>query len=122
MDFRSTCTVQAASALAGGVVLLVVPGVLLVIFGLGTAASTVLVARMLGGVLFALGATLIGVRDLASGPARTRVVVGNAACDACITVYLLAAASQGGLGRLGWLLALLFAVNAVSWLATLRAA
>src|SRR5688500_4198376 len=109
MDYRSVCTVQAASALAAGAALLVVPWLLLGLFGIATDDSTILVGRMLGGVLFALGATLIGVRDLEPGPTRIRVIVGNATCDACITVFLLAEAWRGGTGRLGWILALLFA-------------
>lgn len=121
MDYRSVCTMQAASALVGGTALLLMPALVIGVFGIGTEASTLLVTRMLGGVLFALGAALIGARELEAGPTRTRVIVGNAACDLCITLFLLADAYRGVTGRLGWVLALLFLSNALSWLVALRA-
>jgi hypothetical protein len=96
------------------------PALVVGIFGIGTDASTLLVARMLGGVLFALGATLIGARDVEAGPTRIRVIVGNAACDVCITVFLLTDAWRGALPWTGWVLAALFASNALSWLVALR--
>jgi hypothetical protein len=120
VDYRSVCTIQAASALIGGTVLLLMPASLLLLFGLETDVSTLLVARMLGGMMFALGATLIGARELDAGPTRVRVIVGNATCDLCITVFLLADCYRGALGWPAGALALLFASNIASWLVTLR--
>jgi hypothetical protein len=117
LDFRSTCVVQAVSALLAGAVLLVAPGVLLGLFGLAGPASTELLGRMFGGVLIALGATLIAARDLADPVARRWLLVGNAVCDAAITGFLALAVSGGLTGPIGWVLVALFAINAISWVA-----
>ena len=120
MDFRAVCTTQAFSALGGGAFLLVLPGPLLSLFGLGTESGTQLVARMLGGVLFALGATLFGVRDLEPRDQRIRVTVGNAVCDGLITGWIALDVARGALPMLALVLVALFAINCASWLITLR--
>ena len=90
------------------------------LFGLGTESGTQLVARMLGGVLFALGATLFGARDLDDREKKVRVAVGNAVCDGLITGWILMDAARGAISALGYVLAGLFAINCLSWLVSLR--
>jgi len=118
--YRTVCTAQAGASLAGGFVLLILPAPLLGFFTLPTDPSTQLVARILGAVLFALGATLLGVRDVADRDQRTRVIAGNAACDLSVTILLLSATVAGALGPTAWLLTALFAANAGSWMLAYR--
>ena len=119
-DFRTVCTVQAAASLTSGAALLIVPAPILGLFALPADQGTVLVARILGGVLFALGATLLGVRDVKDRDARVRVMMGNASCDLSVALLVGAASITGALGAAGWALAGLFALNAASWLLALR--
>ena len=121
-NYRAVCATQAASSLVAGVVLLLFPVVLLGPLGLPTEVGTQVVARILGGVLFALGATLIGAREATDGPTVLRVTVGNLVCDASVALLITSATVSGALGPLGYGLAALFASNAVSWLVSLRAA
>lgn len=117
--FRTTCTVQSVASLVGGAALLLVPGPLLGLFGLA-GPDAAIVARILGGVLFALGATLLGVRDVTDRDQRTRVIVGNLSCDGSVAILLLSASASGALGAAGWALTALFAANAASWLFAYR--
>jgi hypothetical protein len=120
VDFASVVRIQMFSAIGGGVLLLAVPGLLLAPFGLGGSPGTEIVARLLGGVLFALGATLAGVRDVTDRPAQIRVCVGNAVCDGCIALFLAVDTTRGVIGVAGWLLVAIFAGNCLSWLVALR--
>jgi hypothetical protein len=120
MSFRAVCSTQAASSLVSGAVLLVLPSPLLGLFGLPHDAGTQIVARILGGVLFALGASLLGARELTGREARVRVMLGNAVCDGCVALLLGSAWLAGQLPTTGAALALLFAGNCVSWLVALR--
>jgi hypothetical protein len=119
-SFRTVCTTQAASALASGALLLVLPWPVLALFSLPTEPGTQIVARILGGVLFALGATLLGARDVEDPSQRLRILLGNAVCDGSVAVLLLASVATGTLTLSGAGLALLFAVNAGTWLLVLR--
>ncbi|HMV66849.1 MAG TPA: hypothetical protein PKA64_08370 [Myxococcota bacterium] len=119
MSFSSTCRLQALSALIGGLVLLAAPGALLGVF-MASSAPTRLVGRMLGGVLVALAAALVGSAELEDHGARRQVAIGNALCDAAITVALALAVRDHTLRPVGWALVALFAVNALSWLLALR--
>ena len=119
MDFASVVRVQMVSALGGGVALLVVPGLLLAPFGLTPTPHLEVVARMLGGVLFALGATLAGVGGVTDRPTQIRVCVGNAVCDGSIALFLTVATLGATLNLFGWALVAIFAGNCLSWLVAL---
>ncbi len=120
MDFAGVVRVQMLSALVGGAVMLVVPGALLSVFGLTPTPHVELLGRLFGGVLFALAATLAGVRDVTDRPAQIRVCVGNALCDGAIALFLAVDTSRGVLGVAGWALMAVFAGNCLSWLVALR--
>lgn len=114
-DYRSVCRVHAGSALGGGLVLLLLPQLLLGVFGLGRGWETVVVGRMLGAILFALGATLLAAAEITDPVLRRRVAIGNGACDLSITLFLGAGCATGALPLPAWLLVLLFGGNALSW-------
>jgi hypothetical protein len=122
MNYTSVCRIQALSSLVAGAVLLVVPGPLLALFGLPGDLGTQVLARMLGGVLWALGATLIVAKDASDRESRTRVCIGNAVCDGCVAMFLSAYTLRGALSATGWILVAIFAWNALSWLLALRLA
>jgi len=121
MSFRQVCGTQAWSALLFGVLLLATPGLILRLLAVPVDASTALLVQVLGGMLFALGATLHAVKAAPlDGAARTRIAVGNATCDGLVGVLFAVAAGTDRVGPLGWLFAVLFGVNVVTWLVTLR--
>lgn len=120
MDFRGVVRIQMGSALGGGVVLLLVPGLLLAPFGITPTPHVEIVARMLGGVLFALGATLAGVAGVTDRPAQVRVCVGNAVCDGALALFLGVGTISGTLSVFTWGLVAVFAGNCLSWLLALR--
>jgi hypothetical protein len=115
LDYRVVCTLHAGSALGGGLAVVAVPGLLLPWFGITADPSAQLVARILGGVLVALGATLWAARDAADRSARRTVIAGNLVCDATVAALIGVAAWKGAVGPLSWSLATLFAANAATW-------
>lgn len=115
LDFQRQCTLQAASALIFGVVLLVAPMPLLSMLDINPHDQLELVARMLGGMLFALGATLMSVRHTQDRVTRIRLAAGNATCDLSVAVFVAVAAYRGVIGPLGWLLVGTFTLNALTW-------
>ena len=115
--FRSVCTVQALSALAGGIALLVAPALLLGVFGV-EGRQAALVGRLAGGMMFALGATLWAARDIVDRNARIRIVTGNAVCDGLLCLFLAIETWNGVLNAGGYVLSALFLINVGSWLGT----
>lgn len=119
LEYRTTCAVQGASAVVGGLVLVLVPAPLLGVLGVAAGPGALLLARLLGGVLVGLGGSLAGARDLPPGPGRTALLAGNAACDVALATVSAFGVASGDLGGLGWVLVALFGVNALSWSALL---
>ena len=111
-DFHGTCTSHGVTAIVLGGALLVATPLFLSLFALST-PSEILLARLAGGFLLALGATLLGVRDVTDPRLQRRVVLGNGSCDIVLTGVF--AASSSWLGTPGWILAALFSVTALSW-------
>ena len=101
MDYPSVVRIQTFSALGGGDLLLAAPQLLLWPFAIDGTPHVLLLARLFGGVLFALAATLAAVRDLRDVPMQTRVCVGNAVCDGCIALFVAVDAGRGALGPAG---------------------
>ena len=113
MNFRATCMTQGASAVLFGAVLLVLPGPLLLLFGFG-GPDVEVVGRIAGGMMLALGATLLSVRDV--GPElRLQVCIGNGLCDVALTVLLALATRDHVANQLGYALTAIFLANALSW-------
>lgn len=102
-----------------GTVLFAYPPLLLGLLGL-EGPGLVVVVRLLGGILFALGATLLGAREVTERTAQRAVSIGNLSCDLSLGVMLAGATWAGTLSRFGWFLAVVFWVNAVSWAVALR--
>lgn len=120
-SFKQVCMTQAFSALGFGVALLVVPKVLLAVMGVAAEPSEKLLAQILGGMLFALGASLYAVHDATLSPAaKTRIAVGNAVCDGLCAVLFVTGTWCDAVGVAGWAFGALFALNVASWLVTLR--
>jgi hypothetical protein len=119
MNHRATCTMQAGSCFVSGTVLFAYPPLVLGLLGLDGPGLVVLV-RLLGGILFALGATLLGAREVTDRTAQRAVSIGNLSCDLSLGVMLAGATWAGTLSAFGWFLAVVFWVNAASWAVALR--
>jgi hypothetical protein len=119
ISYRSVCTAHAGAALLGGFAVLLMPGPMLQLFALEATDTTQLVGRLFGGVLFALGGTLVVAREVTMRRSQVVLMMTNAACDAALAmaIGLFAWQSQGS--PLLWGLAALFAVNLGSWLVAL---
>lgn len=118
LDFRKVATLQGWSALIWGIILLVAPSPVLGILAIQADASDLVLARLAGAMLFALGATLFVARETTEEDRRTRVAFGNATADLAMVVVLGTATFTGVLGPVGYGVSALFAVNVASWLAT----
>ena len=116
IPYRRQCTTMALSAGAATLPLVLLPGPFLGLFGV----EAPVLGPLLGFVFLALAGTLWGVRDVEDPAARTAVILGNAVCDAGATGVLVWATVAGSLPVSGWVLAAVFAVNALSWAATAR--
>jgi hypothetical protein len=119
MSYRSVCTAHAGAALLGGFAVLLMPGPMLQLFALEVSDTTQLVGRMFGGVLFALGGTLVVAREVTVRRAQVTLMMTNAACDAALALALALFAWQTQGSPLLWGLAALFTINLGSWLVAL---
>jgi hypothetical protein len=102
---------MAISSIGAAFLLILVPGPFLRLF----AIDSPVLGPVLGFVFLALGGTLWGAREAVSTEARRAVALGNAVCDAGVTLVMVVATLAGTLPTGGWILALVFAVNAVTW-------
>jgi len=118
LDFRRVATLQGQAALAWGILLLALPSPVLRVLALQTDEGGLLLARMAGGMLFALGATLFVARDALPPDAKTRVALGNATCDLAMLIVFSTAAYTGTVGPVGYMVSLMFGINAAAWVAT----
>ncbi len=86
------------------------------ILGAPESPHTLLVARMLGAILLALGAMLVLVRDIVDEALCKRISVGNAIADLLIAGFVVKATAEGTLGPMGWVLVATFSLNVVTWM------
>lgn len=118
LDFRKVATGQAWSAILWGIVLLIVPGLVLGMLQITADASVLILARLAGAMLFALGATLFVARNTEDEDQRTRTAFGNATADLAMVVVIGTGALTGVIGPVGYGLTAVFAVNVLVWMAT----
>jgi phage tail tape-measure protein len=77
-----------------------------------------LLARLAGGMLFALGTTLFVARHTREPEHRTRIAMGNAACDVALLIVFATSALTGTIGPVGFVVSVMFGVNAGCWVGT----
>jgi len=118
LDFRKVATAQAWAALVWGIVLLAIPGMVLDMLGVHADAAHLLLGRLAGGMLFALGVTLFIARDTREPDARTRVAFGNATCDLAMLIVFATSAIGGVIGPVGYVVAIAFGANVGLWVGT----
>ena len=99
---------------------MLVPGVVLQLLGVEPNGGTELIGRVAGGMLIAVGSTLLGTQDEKNAPTRRQIALGNAFCDGALAVVFFQAA-QNGLtrGAASWMVGVVFVANGVMWLGTL---
>jgi len=118
LDFRKVATLQAWMALVWGIVLLALPGLVLTLLAVPADGAHRLLTQMVGGMLFALGATLFAARETVAEDLRTRIAYGNATCDLAMMILFITAAVAEDVGLVGFPVAAIFGVNVVCWVAT----
>jgi hypothetical protein len=118
--FHQVATSQGWTAVIAGVVLLLFPEPLLGLFGLQSTPAEAVLGRIGGGMMFALGITILVARKLQDVQSQQRIAVGNATCDVALALWLGWATHNGVLAApIGWLLTAAFVSNVVQWGATL---
>lgn len=120
MDYRTTCSIQAGNCFLPAVVLFAVPASFAGWLGLDPTLGNAVLVRALGGLLFALGATLLGARDLEDAAAKRVVALGNFSADGALGIVFGSAGLAGALGPLGSLLGAVFLASAVGWVVVVR--
>jgi hypothetical protein len=114
MNLRALFTVTAIVALFYALILILVPATSNALYGLGTSASEILLARLFGISLLNLGLLTWLARDFTGFDARPLVVGGLIAHAVGFVVVLLATLS-GVMGPLGWSAVVIYLVLALGF-------
>lgn len=113
--FRKVCTSHSWMAWGFGLALLFVPSKLIQLMGLQPAQGLLLIARLAGAMMFALGSGLHAVRNEISLTHRRTICGGNGSVDLAMALLFAKAAHNGVTNVWGYVFAGLFALNAASW-------
>lgn len=106
---RSTFFVlRAIIALAYALLILIVPGWLLPLYGIDAEPGAILMARFVGVELLAVGLLLLFARNLEHGP-TVRVIMGSFLAAELVGIIVATAGTLAGpFNALGWTLALIY--------------
>jgi hypothetical protein len=109
MNTRTVLTTAAVVALLFAVGLLLMPGFMGQLFGLGTSPAQDLVARFFGTGLLAVGMINWLARDIDYATLRP-ILLGNLVADAVGLIVSLMGTLGGVMGSLGWLSVVIYLV------------
>jgi hypothetical protein len=111
MTIKTFFTIIAVLALVHGVGFVLVPEQVAVIYGLAASPSSVLIGRLFGAALVALGLIFWLARDQSSESVRG-VLIGTAIGDAVGLIVVVMATISGTLNSMGWVAALIYLFGA----------
>jgi hypothetical protein len=109
MSRRTLYTLVGAVHLIFGFGFLLLPGVVVALYGVSLDESGVLMAQLLGAVDLASAALLLGLRDIADSQAARVISTKGAVEWSLITIILLLYSITGLLNFMGWVSVVLFA-------------
>jgi hypothetical protein len=107
MTIKTFFTIIAVLALVHGVGFVLAPEQVAVIYGLAASPSSVLIGRLFGAALVALGLIFWLARDQSSESVRG-VLIGTAIGDAVGLIVVVMATISGTLNSMGWIAALIY--------------
>ncbi len=113
--FRKICTYQSWVAWGFGLALLLIPTQLIQLMGLQPAQGLLLVARLAGAMMFALGSVLHTVRNDISLTHRQTTCGSNGSVDLAMAFLFAKASYSGVTNSWGYAFAGLFALSTASW-------
>ena len=119
--FERVARMQGGAAVVWGLVLVIWPQALYLLLGASSDEAGHLMGRFAGGMMFALGVSILAVRSSQDIQIRRTVALANAATDLVMAAVLLLAAVAGTTsGVVAWMVVFFFLLNTVSWLGTTR--
>jgi hypothetical protein len=107
MTIKTFFTIIAVLALVHGVGFVLFPEQVAASYGLAASPSSVLIARLFGAALVALGLIFWLARDHSSESVRG-VLIGTAIGDAVGLIVVMMATMSGTLNAMGWVAALIY--------------
>jgi hypothetical protein len=110
MKLRSFLTVAAVVPLVFAMGLLLVPEWLAVMYGIETSASAILMARLYGGALLAVGLTTWLCRDF-TGVVLRPVIFGSLAAEIASLIVVLVGMLSGTMNSFGWSAVVIYAAG-----------
>lgn len=114
MKLRTFFTIAAIIALIYAVGLLLIPGTMNTLYGLGASSSEKLLARFFGVDLLILGLILWLGKDL-NGVSSRPIVTGNLIGDAVGFIITLVGTLRGTMNGLGWSAVLIYLLLALGF-------
>ena len=114
MSLRLVFVTDAAIGAVFGVGLLVVPGVVMGLYGVHLDAGGIFTARLFGAFIFGLAVMLWAARDAVASPAGIAMTRGQGIADVIALLLSAAGCFQGLLNAMGWTLVALFACFAAA--------
>lgn len=115
MKFKTMMTIKAAVCLVFGIPMLIVPGLLMSLFGVTLDAGGTLMARLYGAALLGnLMLTWFG-RNVAASDARRAIAIHLSVYDAIGFVVAVLATLSGIMNVLGWSVVLIYLVIALGF-------
>lgn len=115
MKLRHVFTINAVVCLLYGTPFALAPALLLSLYGAPPNGLGLLVARLFGLALIAIGITLWKLRNESEGEAARALATGLLVCDAASTVFFAQAALAGDVNALGWSVVAIYGLNALAF-------
>jgi len=115
MKLRHLFVVNAVICLTYGLPFAVVPTLLLSLYGVPPTGVGLLVARLFGAMMLAVGGTLWTLRNVSDTPAARGVALWFCLVDALSAAFFVQAALVGDVNAFGWSVVAIYGLNAIAF-------
>lgn len=113
MNLRNALTINTGMALLFGIGFLLLPTVVLPIFGISSAPETAFMAQLLGAALIGIAVLVWLVRDIGYSPAVRAILIGLLVFNVLGFVVSLLAVLSGVMNAAGWIIPAAFLIEAL---------
>ncbi len=116
VDYRSTSLSHCFASALGGLLLLIYPNLAFSLLEIEVSPGITLFARLTGAFMLGLAAAIYSTKDYSGENVPLPLVIGNGTIDFVLVGICTHATVVGTINSWGYVLAVLFLLNALSWM------